>query len=114
MGMLSNAILVVNNLRDADTDKIAGKKTLAVRCGKMFSKLQYSLLILIPFLLPIHMWCYYENELSLIITIFSLPIAFNLIGQIFSLTGSDLNKVLNRTARFLFIFTLLFSIGLII
>ena len=114
MGMLSNAILVVNNLRDADTDKISGKKTLAVRFGKMFSKLQYSLLILIPFLLPIHIWWYHENELSLIITVFSLPIAFNLIRQIFSLLGSDLNKVLNRTARFLFIFTLLFSIGLII
>ena len=114
MGMLSNAILVVNNLRDADTDKIYGKKTLAVRFGKMFSKLQYSLLILIPFLLPMHMWWYDENELSLVITIFSLPIAFNLISQIFSLIGSDLNKVLNRTARFLFLFTLLFSIGLII
>ena len=114
MGMLSTAILVVNNLRDLDTDVLSGKKTLAVRLGKAFSKIQYSTLILIPFLLPLYIWRNVENELSLLITIFSLPIAFHLIKQIYSLTGRDLNSVLSRTARFLFIFTLLFSAGLVL
>ena len=113
MGMLSTAILVVNNLRDVETDKLSGKRTLAVRFGKKFSKIQYSILILIPFLLPLHIWWNVENELSLLITIFVLPISFHLINQIFSLTGSDLNLVLARTARFLFIFTILLSAGLV-
>ena len=113
MGMLSTAILVVNNLRDLDTDRLSGKKTLAVQLGKTFSKIQYSTLILIPFLLPLYIWWNDENELSLIITIFALPIAFHLIKQVYSLTGKDLNRVLSRTARFLFIFTLLFSAGLV-
>ena len=113
MGMLSTAILVVNNLRDADTDKISGKKTLAVRFGKKFSKMQYSILILLPFLLPLYIWWNIENELSLLITIFILPISFHLINQIFSLTGKDLNLVLVRTARFLFIYTILLSAGLV-
>ena len=113
MGMLSTAILVVNNLRDLDTDKLSGKRTLAVRLGKKFSKIQYSTLILIPFLLPLYVWWNVENELSLLITIFALPIALNLIKQVYSLTGRDLNPILVRTARFLFIFTLLLSAGLI-
>ena len=113
-GMLATAILVVNNLRDADTDKLSGKRTLAVRFGKKFSKIQYSILILIPFLLPLYIWWNIENELSLLITIIALPISFHLINQIFSLTGSDLNIVLARTARFLFIFTILFSVGLVL
>ena len=113
MGMLSTAILVVNNLRDTDTDALSGKKTLAVMYGKTFSKIQYSMLILIPFLLPLYVWWNVENELSLLLTIFALPIAFHLIKQVLMLTGKDLNLVLARTARFLFIFTLLLSAGLI-
>ena len=113
MGMLSTAILVVNNIRDADMDKLSGKRTLAVQLGKKFSKIQYSILILIPFLLPIYVWLNFENELSLLLTIFALPISLHLINQIFSLSGSDLNLVLARTARFLFIFTLLLSAGLV-
>ena len=114
MGMLSTAILVVNNLRDADTDKLSGKRTLAVRMGKYFSKVQYSLLMILPFILPIYLWWISETELSLLLTVFSIPLSFHLIKQIFSLTGSDLNLVLHRTARFLFIFTVLLSIGLVI
>ena len=113
MGMLTTAILVVNNLRDADMDALSGKKTLAVRLGKTFSKIQYSTLILIPFLLPLYIWREIENEPSLLLTFFALPIAFHLIKQILMLTGKDLNPVLSRTARFLFIFTLLLSAGLI-
>ena len=52
IGMLSTAILVVNNIRDADMDKLSKKNTLAVRFGKKFSKIQYSILMLIPFLMP--------------------------------------------------------------
>ena len=114
MGMLSTAILVVNNLRDADMDQLSGKRTLAVQFGKKFSKIQYSILILIPFLLPLYVWWNVENELSLLITIFALPISLHLINQIFSLTGSDLNHVLARTARYLFIFTLLLSAWLVL
>ena len=114
MGMLSTAILVVNNLRDADTDTLSGKKTLAVKFGKKFSKIQYSILILSPFMLPLYIWWNIENELSILITIFALPISFHLISQIFSKKGLGLNLVLSRTARFLFIFTVLLSTGLII
>lgn len=113
-GMLSTAILVVNNLRDVDADKLSGKKTLAVRFGKKFSKIQYSILVFTPFFLPIYLWWKIDSGLSLLLTLFLIPISFHLIIQIFSKTGAGLNSILARTARFLFLFILLLSIGLII
>ena len=113
MGMLATAILVVNNLRDRDADIISGKKTLAVRFGETFSKIQFILLVMLPFLLPFHLWRQWD-KMSFLLTLFTLPIAVHLIIQLFNNTGADLNKVLAGTARFLFIFTLLLSAGLII
>ena len=113
MGMLATAILVVNNLRDRDADIISGKKTLAVRFGKTFSKIQFIMLVMLPFVLPFHLWRQW-NKMSFLLTLFTLPIAVHLIIQLFNNTGADLNKVLASTARFLFIFTLLLSAGLII
>ena len=113
MGMLVTAILVVNNLRDRDADIISGKKTLAVRFGKTFSKIQFIMLVMLPFVLPFHLWRQW-NKMSFLLTLFTLPIAVHLIIQLFNNTGADLNKVLAGTARFLFIFTLLLSAGLII
>ncbi|MBC8256689.1 MAG: 1,4-dihydroxy-2-naphthoate polyprenyltransferase [Candidatus Marinimicrobia bacterium] len=114
MGMLSTAILVVNNIRDMDTDIITEKKTLAVRLGKSFSQIEFSILVIIPFIIPLCMWWNTRDNMSLLITLFALPIAINLIIQLNSKTGRKLNNVLAGTARFLFIFTILFSLGLII
>ena len=114
LGMLSTAILVVNNIRDMETDIVTGKKTLAVRLGKSFSQIEFSILVIFPFIIPLCMWWNTRNNMSLLITLFALPIAVHLIIQLISKTGRELNKVLAGTARFLFIFTILFSLGLIL
>ena len=114
LGMLSTAILVVNNIRDMETDIVTGKKTLAVRLGKSFSQIEFSILVTIPFITPLCMWWNTKDNMSLLITLFALPIAVHLIFQLISKSGRELNKVLAGTARFLFIFTILFSFGLIL
>ena len=114
LGMLSTAILVVNNIRDMETDIVTGKKTLAVRLGKSFSQIEFSILVTIPFITPLCMWWNTKDNMSLLITLFSLPIAAHLIIQLISKSGRKLNNVLAGTARFLFIFTILFSLGLIL
>jgi len=54
VGMIAAAVLVVNNTRDIDTDRRAGRRTLAVRLGPRFSGAQYAVLIVAPFaLVPI-------------------------------------------------------------
>jgi 1,4-dihydroxy-2-naphthoate polyprenyltransferase len=49
IGCLATAILVVNNIRDIDTDRRAGKRTLAVRIGRRRARLLYIALILLAF-----------------------------------------------------------------
>ena len=50
---MSVAILVVNNLRDIDTDRAAGKRTLAVVLGKRATRVEYELLLVAAFLVPL-------------------------------------------------------------
>jgi len=52
MGGLTTAILVVNNLRDIDTDAAAGKRTLAVRLGRRGTQGEYLLMLLIAVVVP--------------------------------------------------------------
>ena len=53
IGALSTAILVVNNLRDIDTDRKAGKRTLAVRLGATGTKVEYGLMLLVAAVVPV-------------------------------------------------------------
>jgi 1,4-dihydroxy-2-naphthoate octaprenyltransferase len=52
LGSLSTALLVVNNLRDIDTDARAGKRTLAVRLGPWGTKAEYVALLLVAAAAP--------------------------------------------------------------
>ena len=56
MGCLVTAILVVNNLRDIDTDRTAGKRTLAVRIGTGATRWEYTALIAVAYAMPVVIW----------------------------------------------------------
>ena len=113
LGALSTAILIVNNLRDADTDIKSGKRTLAVRFGKTFVKIEYIIMMVVAFVIPIYILQFWD-ELSLYIILFLLPISIRLIQSLYNETGISLNPVLVNTAQFLFHFSILLSIGLIL
>ena len=113
LGALSTAILIVNNLRDADTDIKSGKRTLAVRYGKTFVKIEYIIMMMVAFVIPIYILQFWD-ELSLYIILFLLPISVRLIQSLYNETGISLNSVLVNTAQFLFHFSILLSIGLIL
>ena len=114
MGMLSAAILVVNNIRDIDTDKVTGKKTLAVYFGILFSYIEFIILIIGPYLILLYLMINKNLDSSIYIAFFSLPIGLKLIFELITNTGIKLNTVLSSTAKLLFIFSLLCSIGLVI
>ena len=113
LGALSTAILIVNNLRDADSDVKSGKRTLAVRYGKSFVKFEYIIMMVIAFVIPIYILQFWD-ELTLYIILFLLPISIRLIKSLYNETGISLNIVLVNTAQFLFHFSILLSIGLIL
>ena len=114
-GLISTALLTVNNLRDIHTDKEAGKRTLAVRFGPFFARAEYifsiSLACIMPLLLlivdPAHP---YSLTAILVIILAGPPVKAVLFDEI----TSELNHVLARTGKILLFYSLVFSLGWIV
>jgi 1,4-dihydroxy-2-naphthoate octaprenyltransferase len=112
LGMLSTAILDVNNLRDMETDRKGGKRTLAVRYGRTFARYEYLLLLLAAALIPVLMVTLEVAKPPIMLAVFYLPFAYRSVSTVFSsVEGDRLNKTLAATGRLLIIYGLLFSIG---
>jgi 1,4-dihydroxy-2-naphthoate octaprenyltransferase len=114
VGLLATAILVVNNLRDIETDRQAGKKTLAVRFGIQGAQTEYLLLLAGAYLVPLLAWVMAVTGLGGLAAWLSLPLAVPLVRAIYRDSGSILNKTLAGTARLELIYGLLFSLGVIL
>ncbi len=113
-GFLVTAILVVNNLRDIETDRKGGKKTLAVRLGAKSTQVEYIVLLAFSYAVPVVIWLAGLTTAMILITWFSLPLAVLLFKDIFSNKGSSLNETLAETARLGFLYGILFSLGYVI
>ncbi len=114
VGLLITNILVVNNYRDADDDKRANKKTLAVIFGKSFARAQYAFSLALAYLTLAYLYFNYDFSCGIFLPILLLPFGIKLTKEIFTLTGSELNLTLAKTAMFAALFSLLFSVGLIL
>jgi 1,4-dihydroxy-2-naphthoate octaprenyltransferase len=115
IGFLATAIIVVNNVRDVETDRRAGKNTLAVRVGRESAVRLYGLLVLGGFVvLPIALVAGEASMLPLI-GLLAAPLA---VKPYRTLTerrdGPALNGVLAATGGLLGIFSLLVTAGLLI
>ena len=107
-GLVSTAILAVNNLRDADTDAPVGKRTLAVRFGKRFARLEYGACLAAALLIPLA----YVDARPWLWTLLALaPFAAWLTLQLSEREGPALNPLLGATGKFLLAFAALFSAG---
>ena len=115
VGALTTAILVVNNLRDIDTDRQTNKRTLAVMIGPRATRLEYLLLFMLAFAVPPLMWLTGWSSVWCMLSWLSLPLAVHLVRTINRTSaGPPLNKALAGTARLDLIFSLLFALGLVI
>jgi 1,4-dihydroxy-2-naphthoate polyprenyltransferase len=108
-GALSMAILLVNNVRDIDEDRLAGKKTLPARFGKTFGKCQFLFAILLS-LLPLCFF-YSSHPFSLLTLLILLPALPLMRAMISNKDPRLLNQLLANTGKLLWLFTLLFCIG---
>lgn len=112
VGALVTNILVVNNYRDVDQDKKAGKKTLAVILGKNFALAEYFVLLISSFSVPLIMYLYYDLTYWVFLPYLTLPFAYKAILMLLNLKGSELNSVLELSAKLSALFGFLFSLGL--
>ncbi|MGI6448742.1 MAG: 1,4-dihydroxy-2-naphthoate polyprenyltransferase [Desulfitobacteriia bacterium] len=110
-GLLVTAILVVNNLRDIETDRKAGKKTLAVRFGVRFTQVQYVALVSLAYLVPVLMWLKGQAPFTVLIAWLSIPLLIPAFKDVFTKKGPPLNATLARTAQGGLLFSILFAAG---
>jgi 1,4-dihydroxy-2-naphthoate octaprenyltransferase len=113
-GLLITAILVVNNLRDMETDLKSRKYTLAVLLGSRATKVEYVALVTGAFISAIVFWLGGLYPSAALLTLLSLPLAVPAIRSILKDSGALLNHTLAKTARLALIFSILMGLGLIV
>lgn len=112
LGMISTAILVVNNLRDIETDKTGKKNTLAVRFGRTFARIEYLLLLIGAASMSLVLYLFDFAGSGVMLSSLFILFAIPSIKTVFSTTdGERLNSTLASTGRLLVIYGALFSIG---
>lgn len=110
VGCTVTQILVVNNLRDIETDRRAGKRTLGVLLGDGGTRIWFVLLMLVAWAVPLAL---YNLALAWLAVPLSMPFGLRLIRGIRGgASGRALNPVLKATARHHLVFGLLFAAAL--
>jgi 1,4-dihydroxy-2-naphthoate polyprenyltransferase len=115
VGLLAAAILVVNNVRDIETDRRAGKLTLAVRLGRSRTRALFAAMIYVSYLLAPVTWLFGPLSAWLMITWLTLPIAAGIVRQVRNrVDGPSLNQALAQTGMLQLAFCTLLSAGLLL
>jgi 1,4-dihydroxy-2-naphthoate octaprenyltransferase len=114
VGLLAAAILMVNNIRDIETDRRAGKRTLAVRLGRSRARRVFAAMIYVPFI-----WTAVVSIVSgkpaLLLMWLSFGFAPSLVRTVATRTdGPALNAALARAGQLLAAFSVLVSVGLLL
>jgi 1,4-dihydroxy-2-naphthoate octaprenyltransferase len=115
VGLIAAAILVVNNVRDIETDRRAGKRTLAVRLGREPARRVYAAMLLLALLAPIAIAAAGGLDWWLLLALLAAPLAPPLIRTVGTRTdGASLNAALAGTGRLLAVYSLLLSAGILL
>lgn len=113
VGLLVTAILVVNNLRDLETDRAAGKRTLAVMLGARGTRLEYTAFVLGAYLVPPAMWLVGSVGPWFWLPWLTIPLALYLVRIVSrSSDGPTLIRALKRTGQLHLLFGLLLAAAL--
>ena len=114
-GVLTVNILVVNNIRDINTDRQAGRTNLAVKAGRPAAEWQYGLNLVIAYSVPFFLICADLASFWALLPMISLPRGIK-IWQILrsGRQGKSLNPQLGNTAQLLLVYCLLLAFALIL
>jgi 1,4-dihydroxy-2-naphthoate octaprenyltransferase len=115
VGLLAAAILVVNNVRDLETDRRAGKRTLAVRLGPARARRLYAVMVLLAFALAPLPWALGSLSGWLLLSWLALPLVPPLVRTVATRTdGPALNAALAKTGLLQLAFCVLLSAGVLL
>jgi 1,4-dihydroxy-2-naphthoate octaprenyltransferase len=114
VGLLASAILVVNNVRDVDTDRRAGKRTLAVKLGRGGARRLFAAMLVLAFAAPVVIWLAGGLSAWILLSLAAVPLAVPLARTVSTRTdGPALNGALAGTGRLLAVFSVLLAAGVL-
>ena len=117
LGCLSVTLLCINNIRDIETDREVGKRTLAVRLGAKFVQIMFIILFLFSYLLTGYLAYglgYLNIKLFFVLLIFTFPLFLKVSFDTFKLKSKKLNFVLARVSIFIITFSILFILSILL
>lgn len=109
-GSLSTVLLVINNLRDVDTDRRSRKRTIAVRFGSGFARAEVVVVAITPFLAAA-LIAYLERNAWFLLPLAAMPLAGILVRRVIRSSGAELNGSLALAGALQWAFGVLFVIG---
>jgi len=110
MGSLSCAILVINNLRDLNQDKLVSKRTMAVKLGDANTRIFYLVLLVLA---QVSAATAASINIYALLTLLWLPLTYSAANQVLKgASGKELITILGKTSRLQFLLALTLAISL--
>jgi len=113
VGALATAILIVNNVRDLDRDRVAGKRTLAVILGRGAARAEFMALLIAAYAVPLGLWAQGLRSAWILLPFATGSLAMRALHAVWEREdGLALNRALLDTARLHAAFGVLFAAGI--
>ncbi len=114
VGLIITALLIVNNLRDIDEDRSAGKRTIAVKIGIRATRAEYLGCLILAYVILVGLVMLGSLPVLTLATLLSLPLAAKAARVVVTEDGRALNPALSLTGQTSLAFSLLFAAGLLL
>jgi len=115
VGLLAAGILLVNNVRDIETDRRAGKRTLAVKLGRERAARLYAAALVAAFLVPVALWLAGAFSAWILLPLAAAPLAVPVTRTVVTRTdGPSLNAALGQTGGLLALVSALLAVGVLV
>jgi 1,4-dihydroxy-2-naphthoate octaprenyltransferase len=112
IGALTTNILIIDDIRDREHDAVKGKRTVAVRFGKEWSRAEFCLLLALSYLAPVWFWQGFDFSAWILLPLFTLPFAWTLARAVLTLDRfEDLVPLTPKAGQLLLAYAVLLAIG---